>query len=175
MSCSSWCAEYAGYHSEQCARTTAYSAHHELRDTNPHASKRFYLPRISSWLLFTLHSSSLPHTYISPPYMFPCSTEGTSWSSMPRSTHPPATRLCLSRSWPIHNNAPVYCKSTSSTDSELHTSKILIVLLLAITKKKKNVRLMNVKVFETSTSSWLKLHIILVYLLQYVQPDGQNM
>ena len=117
----------------QCAKTTAYSAHHEPWDTNLHASKRFYLPCVSTWLLFTLRRSSLPHTYISPPYMFPCSTEGT-WSSVPRSTQPPATRLCLSRRWPTHNNAPVYCKSTSSPDSEIHASKILIVLLLDIYK-----------------------------------------
>ena len=116
-----------GYHS---AKSTAYSTHHELRDTNLHACKRFYLP-CGTWLLFTLRSSSLPHTYISPPYMFPWSTEGT-WTSMRWSTHPPASRLCLSRSRPTHNNAPIYCNSTRSTDSELHTSKILIVLLLAI-------------------------------------------
>jgi len=52
------------------------------------------------------------------------------WSSVPRSTHPPATRLCLSRIRPTHNNPPVYCMTTSSPDSELHASKIFIVLLL---------------------------------------------
>jgi hypothetical protein len=90
--------------------------------------------------------------------MFPCSTEVT-WSSVPRSTHPPATRLCLSRSRPTHNNAPVYCKSTSSPDSEPHASKILTtVLLLSITNKqtKKNckvnkcngVRVLDIKLIE---------------------------
>ena len=80
------------------------------------------------------------------------------WSSVPRSTHPPAMRLSLSRSRPTQNNAPVYCKSSSSPDSELQASKILIILLLAIIKKP--VSLMNVKVFEISTSSWLNLRIV---------------
>jgi len=35
----------------------------ELRDSNLHASKRFYLPRVSTCLIPTLRSSSLPHTH----------------------------------------------------------------------------------------------------------------
>ena len=81
--------------------------------------------------LATIHPAK-PHTYILPPYMFPWSTEWTGFS-VPQSTHPPATRSCLSWSRPTHNNAPAYCKS-SSPGSELHTPEIFVVLLLAIIK-----------------------------------------
>ena len=58
----------------------------------------------------------------------------TQWtrSSMPRSARPRATRLRLSRSRPTHKNSPLYFKTTSSPDSDLHTSKkkILTILLL---------------------------------------------
>ena len=89
----------------------------------------------TGYLQWTVHKNhSLLRTTWATGHQSPCQrkilppTQWT-WSSVPQSTHTPATRLCLSRSRPTQNNAPVYCMTTSSPDSEIHTSKILIVLL----------------------------------------------
>ena len=94
--------------------------------------------------------------------------KGPDWPYAPRSTHKPATTLCLSRSRQTHTNAPVYCKSSRSPDFE--TAHIQITHS-TITSHKKSLKLVNFKLFEISTSSWLKPHNVLVKLLQYIQPD----
>jgi len=114
--------------SHSILRTSWATGHQPPRQLN-------ILPPTSKYLASIHPAKFLIITHIiSPPYVFPCSTEWT-WSSVPRSTHPPATRFCLSRSRPTHNNVPVYCMTTTS--SELHASKILTVLLLVITKIRK--------------------------------------
>ena len=96
----------------------------------PPRQVKFIPPTCKYLATFHPRSSSLSRTSISAACMFPCSVEWT-WSSVPRSTHPTATTLCMS----THNNATVYCKKFSSLDSEIHTSKILVVLLKIIITK----------------------------------------
>jgi len=80
-------------------------------------------PRVSTWLLFTLWSSSLPHTHTSHHLIcFHAPQKGHDPLCLRAHTHLQLDYACQ-ESRPTHNNIPVYCKSTSLPDSELHASK----------------------------------------------------
>jgi hypothetical protein len=94
--------------------------------------------------------------------------KGPDWPYVPRSTHP---QLPLHYTCPeADQHTPTHRSTASHLDrltSKLLTSKILTGPLLPITTQK-SVRLINVKLFEISKSSWLNLRIVLVYLFQYI-------